>query len=76
MKREKNLSAIYFILRTLILSVFLVLALSNKQQAEHLQRAEKEFELMIYPKSRHGVGGKHYNRLVVDFIKTVLELDD
>ena len=41
-----------------------------------LQQAEKEFELMIYPKSRHGVGGMHYNRLVVDFIKTVLELDD
>jgi len=41
-----------------------------------LQRADKKFELMIYPKSRHGVGGMHYNRLVVDFIKTVLELDD
>ncbi|MBA7481432.1 Tol-Pal system protein TolB [subsurface metagenome] len=41
-----------------------------------LQQADKEFELMIYPRSRHGVGGKHYNRLVVDFIKTVLELDD
>ena len=40
-----------------------------------LQQADKEFELMIYPKSRHGVGGMHYNRLVVDFIKTVLELD-
>jgi hypothetical protein len=31
---------------------------------------------MIYPKSRHGIGGMHYNRLVVDFIKTVLELDE
>jgi len=41
-----------------------------------LQQAEKEFELMIYPKSRHGIGGMHYNRLVVDFIKNVLELDD
>jgi len=41
-----------------------------------LQQADKEFELMIYPKSRHGIGGMHYNRLVVDFIKTVLELDD
>jgi len=40
-----------------------------------LQQAEKEFELMIYPKSRHGIGGMHYNRLVVDFMKTVLELD-
>jgi len=41
-----------------------------------LQQADKEFELMIYPKSRHGVGGMHYDRLVVNFIKTVLELDD
>jgi len=41
-----------------------------------LQQAEKEFELMIYPRSRHGIGGMHYNRLIVDFIKTVLELDD
>ena len=41
-----------------------------------LQRADKKFELMIYPRSRHGVGGMHYNRLVLDFIKNVLELDD
>ena len=41
-----------------------------------LQQADKEFELMIYPESRHGIGGMHYNRLVVDFIKTVLELDE
>ncbi|MGB2863649.1 MAG: prolyl oligopeptidase family serine peptidase [Sedimentisphaerales bacterium] len=44
--------------------------------ANALQQADKKFELMIYPKSRHGVSGMHYNRLVVDFIKTVLELDD
>ncbi|MHC4203745.1 MAG: S9 family peptidase [Planctomycetota bacterium] len=41
-----------------------------------MQQAGKKFELMIYPKSRHGIGGMHYNRLVVDFIKNVLELDD
>ena len=41
-----------------------------------LQRADKKFELMIYPRSRHGVGGMHYNRLVINFIKTVLELND
>jgi len=40
-----------------------------------LQQADKKFELMIYPKSQHGIDGMHYNRLVVDFIKTVLELD-
>lgn len=41
-----------------------------------LQQADKEFELMIYPKSRHGISGMHYSRLVVNFIKTVLELGD
>ncbi len=41
-----------------------------------LQQADKKFELMIYPKSRHGIGGTHYDRLVINFIKTVLELDD
>jgi dipeptidyl-peptidase-4 len=41
-----------------------------------LQQADKKFELMIYPKSRHGVDGMHYDRLKVDFIKSVLELDD
>jgi len=40
-----------------------------------LQQADKEFELMIYPHSRHGIGGMHYDRLVVNFIKTVLQLD-
>jgi dipeptidyl-peptidase-4 len=44
--------------------------------ADALQQADKKFELMIYPKSRHGVDGIHYDRLVVDFIKDVLELDD
>jgi hypothetical protein len=29
---------------------------------------------MVYPQSRHGIGGMHYNRLIVDFIRTVLRL--
>jgi dipeptidyl-peptidase-4 len=41
-----------------------------------LQNADRKFELMIYPKSRHGIGGMHYDRLIVDFIKNVLELDN
>jgi dipeptidyl-peptidase-4 len=41
-----------------------------------LQQADRKFELMIYPESRHGIGGMHYDRLKVDFIKTVLGLDD
>jgi dipeptidyl-peptidase-4 len=39
-----------------------------------LQEADKKFQLMIYPKSRHGIGGIHYQRLIVDFIRTVLQL--
>jgi dipeptidyl-peptidase-4 len=39
-----------------------------------LQEADKKFQLMIYPKSRHGIGGIHYQRLLVDFIRTVLQL--
>ena len=27
-----------------------------------LQRADKDFEMMIYPPSRHGIGGAHYQR--------------
>jgi dipeptidyl-peptidase-4 len=41
-----------------------------------LQEADKKFQLMIYPKSRHGVGGIHCQRLMVDFIRTVLQLPD
>ncbi len=41
-----------------------------------LQRADKPFELMVYPQSRHGIGGMHYNRLTVDFIRAVLRLPD
>jgi dipeptidyl-peptidase-4 len=41
-----------------------------------LQQADRKFDLMIYPESRHGIGGMHYDRLKVDFIKTVLGLDD
>ncbi|MBP7051326.1 MAG: DPP IV N-terminal domain-containing protein [Phycisphaerae bacterium] len=41
-----------------------------------LQRADKPFQLMVYPQSRHGVGAMHYNRLTVDFIRTVLRLPE
>jgi dipeptidyl-peptidase-4 len=41
-----------------------------------LQEAGKPFQLMIYPKSRHGIGGMHYQRLIVDFIRSVLQLPD
>jgi dipeptidyl aminopeptidase/acylaminoacyl peptidase len=39
---------------------------------EALQAANKEFELMIYPGSRHGIFGSHYARLQLDFIRRTL----
>jgi dipeptidyl-peptidase-4 len=37
-----------------------------------LQRANLSFELMIYPESRHGIGGRHYQRVQWDFIQRTL----
>lgn len=37
-----------------------------------LQQADKDFELMLYPSSRHGIFGPHYGRLQVEFIKRTL----
>ncbi len=37
-----------------------------------LEDADKDFELMIYPGSRHGIFGAHYNRLQLDFIRRTL----
>lgn len=34
-----------------------------------LQDAGKDFELMIYPGSRHGIISPHYNKLFLDFIR-------
>jgi dipeptidyl aminopeptidase/acylaminoacyl peptidase len=39
---------------------------------EALQHANKDFELMIYPSSRHGIFGQHYNKLQLDFIRRTL----
>jgi dipeptidyl-peptidase-4 len=39
---------------------------------EALQDANKDFELMIYPSSRHGIFGPHYSRLQRDFIRRTL----
>jgi len=44
------------------------------QLANAFQRANKPFDMMIYPPNRHGIGGMHYRRLIMDFIKrTMLE---
>ncbi len=41
----------------------------NSLQLVHaLQDSGKQFDLMLYPTSRHGIYGGHYNKLVFDFI--------
>jgi dipeptidyl aminopeptidase/acylaminoacyl peptidase len=37
-----------------------------------LQSADKQFELMVYPESRHGLHGGHYQRLMFDFIRRTM----
>ncbi len=39
---------------------------------EALQEANKDFELMIYPGSRHPISSPHYRRIQVDFIRRTL----
>lgn len=44
------------------------------QLANALQKADKPFEMMVYPPDRHGIYGTHYRRLMYDFIRrTMLE---
>jgi dipeptidyl aminopeptidase/acylaminoacyl peptidase len=40
--------------------------------AEALQEAGKQFELMIYPDARHGLGGRHFQQLQLDFIRRTM----
>jgi dipeptidyl aminopeptidase/acylaminoacyl peptidase len=47
-------------------------AQNSLQLVEALQRADRDFELMVYPRNRHGLRGKHYQRLVVEFMKRTL----
>ena len=44
------------------------------QFIQALQRAGKDFEVMFYPQSKHGLRGDHYHRLTVDFIRRSLDL--
>jgi dipeptidyl aminopeptidase/acylaminoacyl peptidase len=43
------------------------------QLVQALERADRDFELMIYPDSRHGIFNPHYRRLTVDFMRRVLQ---
>ncbi len=46
---------------------------NSMQFADALQRAGKEFELMIYPQARHGIASPHYMRLQLDFIRRAMK---
>jgi len=37
-----------------------------------LQQAGKDFELMVYPRARHGIGGPHFLRLQLSFIRRTM----
>ena len=39
------------------------------QLMDALQKANREFEVMLYPHARHGIGGNHYRRLENEFMK-------
>jgi dipeptidyl-peptidase-4 len=42
------------------------------QLVRALQLANKQFQLMVYPDDRHGIGGAHYRQLVFDFMSQTL----
>ncbi len=46
---------------------------NSLQLMQALEQADKDFEVMLYPTSRHGIGGKHYQRLMVEFMKRTLK---
>ena len=37
-----------------------------------LVKAGKDFEMMFYPQSRHGIGGQHYLKLQLEFIRRTM----
>ncbi len=45
---------------------------NSVQLVDALQRANKDFEMMFYPQSRHGIGGQHYTKLQIDFIRRTM----
>jgi dipeptidyl aminopeptidase/acylaminoacyl peptidase len=46
---------------------------NSLQLMEELQRANKDFSVMFYPRARHGgFAEKHYQRLTIDFMQKTL----
>ncbi len=46
------------------------------QFIDELQRADKDFEVMFYPRARHGIFGRHYQRLMMQFILKTMKPTD
>jgi dipeptidyl-peptidase-4 len=46
---------------------------NTMQLVDALQKADRDFEVMFYPHARHGIGGKHFQRLQLDFMKRALQ---
>jgi Prolyl oligopeptidase family len=46
---------------------------NTMQQMDALPKANRDFEVMLYPHARHGIGGKHYQRLQIEFMKRALQ---
>jgi dipeptidyl aminopeptidase/acylaminoacyl peptidase len=46
---------------------------NSLQLVEALQRSDRDFEMMFYPRARHGIGSKHYQRLTIEFMRRVLQ---
>lgn len=45
---------------------------NSVQLTDAFQRAGKDFELMFYPQARHGIGGSHYLKLQLEFIRRTM----
>ncbi len=45
---------------------------NSVQLVDALQKAGKDFEMMFYPESRHGIGGQHYSKLQLEFIRRTM----
>ena len=46
---------------------------NSAQLIDALQEANKDFEMMFYPRARHGIFGAHYQKLTVEFMKRMLQ---
>jgi dipeptidyl-peptidase 4 len=48
---------------------------NSMRLARALQQADKPFEMMVYPGFRHGIGGMHYQKLLLDFMDRMIGVE-